>query len=136
MEELTDEDLQLVVEAKKAIRKRYDTEMHHIGSALRTRSGKVYTGVHLEANVGRIAVCAEAVAIGNMRTRSDDTVSTIVAVRCPEPDAKMEEIEVVSPCGMCRELISDYGKNASVIVKERGRLRKRSVSSLLPDRFV
>lgn len=135
-EEITAEDRELIEAARRAIRKRYDIDRHHIGSALRTASGKVYTGVHIEANVGRIAVCAEAIAIGIMRTRSSETVDTIVAVRCPRKGAGLQEIEVVSPCGMCRELISDYGKDASVIVSERGRLRKRSVASLLPDRFL
>jgi cytidine deaminase len=51
---------------------------------MRTRSGRVFTGVHLEANVGRIAACAEAVAPGRAATEAGDTdVDTVVAVYHP-----------------------------------------------------
>lgn len=132
---ITEEDLKLVEEARRLIRARYDEQRHHIGSALISSGGRIYTGVHIEATVGRIAICAEAAAIGSMRTRSRDTVHTIVAVRCPEEGAAMEDIEVASPCGMCRELISDYGRDAMVIIQDQGRLKKVTVKSLLPHRF-
>ena len=35
---------------------------------------------------------------------------TIVAVAHPHPHEDIEKCWVVAPCGMCRELISDYGK--------------------------
>ena len=61
---LTAENEQLVEKAKEVIAKYYQLNKHHVGAALRTKSGKVFTAVHLEANVGRVAVCAEAIALG------------------------------------------------------------------------
>jgi cytidine deaminase len=105
-------DLELIDAARKIIALRFREGYHHIGAALRTRGGKVFTAVHLEANVGRIAVCAEAVAIGMAASAGDTAIETIVAV---DPLGR-----VVSPCGMCRELISDYATDARVIVPGPG----------------
>ncbi len=134
-EELTKEDLELVEEAKELIRERYDRDRHHIASALRTVGGRVHKGIHVEASVGRIALCAEAVAIGRMRTEGSEFVDTIVAVRSPGAGAGTDRMEVVSPCGMCRELISDYGSGAKVIIMVKGRMRKAKIGTLLPERF-
>ncbi|WP_412760704.1 hypothetical protein [Peribacillus frigoritolerans] len=41
---------------------------------------------------------------------------TIVAVKHPYSDDEERAFKVVSPCGMCRELISDYAKECFVIL--------------------
>lgn len=135
-EKLTDMDLHLISMARKLISRRYDAERHHIGSALLTDGGDIFTGVHVEASVGRIALCAEAVAIGRMRTEGSGMVDTIVAVRSPRKGSPPGRIEVVSPCGMCRELIIDYGKGARVILSDDGSTKKVDAISLLPSRFM
>jgi len=91
---------------------------------LRTRSGQVFSAVHLEASVGRIAVCAEAVAIGMAATAGDTDIDTIVAVD--------RHGRIVPPCGMCRELISDYSADCRVILAED---RVVSVQDLLPEKY-
>ena len=84
---------------------------------MRTRSGKIFTGVNLDAYLGRMAVCAEAVALGRAIVDLGDAgIDTIVAVRHPSPAEKNQTIAVVSPCGACRELIFDYDRKARVIV--------------------
>jgi cytidine deaminase len=43
---------------------------------------------------------------------------------------------VVSPCGICRELIHDYDANARVIVPDGGREPKVvSIGELLPNKY-
>ena len=121
------EDLELIETARELIAKRYRENYHHIAAALRTRSGRVFSGVHLEAYVGRIAVCGEAIAIGAAATGGDTDIDTIVAVN--------ELGTIVSPCGMCRELISDYSKDAKVIIERDGEPVKVAVSELLPDKY-
>lgn len=56
-------DKELIENARSIIIKRFKENYHHVGAALRTKSGKVFSSVHLEAYVGRVAVCAEAIAI-------------------------------------------------------------------------
>src|ERR1044071_6272780 len=72
----------LVKAASDAIRKRYRYDWQEVGAALRTRSGKVFTGVSLDAYLGRMAICAEAVALGQAITIAGETgIEMIVAVR-------------------------------------------------------
>ena len=114
---LSEADRALVEAASDAIRKRYRYDWQEVGAALRTRSGKVFTGVSLDAYLGRMAICAEAVALGQAITIAGETgIEMIVAVRHPPPEEKDRPIAVVSPCGACRELIWDYDRNARVIV--------------------
>lgn len=130
---VTDQDKQLVAAATEVIRARFRPSWHVVGAALRLRSGEVFTGVHLEANVGRIAVCAEAVALGRAVTESGSSdVDAIVAVY----HANDGSVSVVAPCGMCREMISDYAPAAWVIVPDEGGATvKRCILDLLPGKY-
>lgn len=120
-----DEDLIRI--ATEKIQTYYKEDYHHIGSALRSTLGNVYAAVHVEAYIGRITLCAEAVAVGMAASGGDSEIDTIVAVGV--------EGEVVSPCGMCRELISDYGPNAMVIVPGKNGPVKVPVQELLPNKY-
>ena len=124
---ITKQDQQLVEAARELIARRFREDHHHIAAALRTTSGLVFTGVHVEAYVGRIAVCGEAVAIGAAATGGDTNIEAIVAVN--------ELGEIVSPCGMCRELISDYAPGAKVIIQRTGDPVAVPVLELLPDKY-
>ncbi|MDR2212428.1 MAG: hypothetical protein LBE21_02230, partial [Pseudomonadales bacterium] len=53
----------LLEQARSIIKLRGKPQWHTVGCAMRTRAGRVFSAVHLEAHVGRIAVCAEAIAI-------------------------------------------------------------------------
>jgi cytidine deaminase len=128
-------DYELIKEAEKVIEKNYRYERHHIGSAVRTKTGKIYSAVHVEANVGRITVCGEAMAIGKSISEGDHEFETIVAVAHPHPHENIEKCWVVAPCGMCRELISDYGKDTDVIISYKGELVKCNVMQLLPEKY-
>ena len=114
---LSNADQALIAAAATAIKRRYRDDWQEVGAALRTRSGKVFIGVNLDAYLGRMAVCAEAVALGRAVVDLGDAgIDTIVAVRHPPPGDKNQAVAVVSPCGACRELIFDYDPKARVIV--------------------
>ncbi len=84
---------------------------------MRGRDGRVWTGIHLGATVGRMSVCAEPIALGRALLEGDGTAEVIVAVRHPKPDETDRELAVVSPCGACRELILDHCPEAMVILR-------------------
>ncbi len=126
-------DHALVKAAREVIRKRYRADQHAVGCALRTRSGRVHVGVHLECYVGRITVCAEAVAIGRAAVEGDDEIEAIVAVFQSSADDATPA--VVAPCGMCREMISDYAPDAQVIMPTNGQPELVPIGDLLPRRF-
>ena len=103
---------------------------------MRTRSGKIFTGVNLDAYLGRMAVCAEAVALGRAIVDLGDAgIDTIVAVRHPPPGDKDQTIKVVSPCGACRELIFDYDPKARVIVPNGKSPAVVPIAELLPNKY-
>lgn len=129
------EDETLIAAAQEIIKRRYEWERHHVGAALRTKTGEIFTAVHLEASLSRVTVCAEAMVIGKAISEGYRDFDTIVAVRHPDPDSEDREIRVVSPCGMCRELIADYGKDCRVIVPGEENLEKADILDLLPMRY-
>ena len=130
-------DRALVAAARDAIKQRYRNEWQEVGAALRTRKGRIITGVNIDAYLGRMAVCAEAVAIGRAITEAGDKgIETIVAVRHPKPDEADRTIAVVSPCGSCREIIHDYDANAKVIVPNGKGETAASIAELLPNKYV
>jgi len=136
MTKLTAKDKELITAATDAIKSRYRNDWQEVGAALRTRDGRVVTGVNIDAYVGRGAVCAEAIAIGRAITETGDKgIDTIVAVRHPEPGEK-GDIAVVSPCGTCRELIHDYDAKARVIVPNGGHGPiVTTIGELLPNKY-
>src|SRR5215208_2120662 len=79
-------DQELIAAATEAISQRYRNNWQEVGAAMRTRDGRIVTGVNIDAYIGRIAVCAEAIAIGRAITETGDHgIETIVAVRHPKP---------------------------------------------------
>jgi cytidine deaminase len=126
-ENINEADKALITQARELIRTRKKENRHSVSAVLRTNSGKVFEGIHLEAYVGRIAVCAEAIAIGQAAVDGDTEIETIVAV--------YKDGEIVSPCGMCRELISDYSPEARIILKDESGEFKVRVDELLPLKF-
>ena len=125
---LTEGDRDLIEAAKSIVRKRYVPRWNSVGAALRTQSGKIYAAVHLDAAVGRVAVCAEMIALGMAVAAGDGRIEAIVAVT----QRGENEWEILPPCGMCRELLSDYAPEASVIVPLARGLAKVILSDLLP----
>lgn len=133
---LTDKDEELIAAATQAISQRYRNDWQEVGAAMRTRDGRIVTGVNIDAYLGRNAVCAEAVAIGRAITETGDHgIESIVAVRHPKP-GEPGDIAVVSPCGTCRELIHDYDAQAKVIVPDNGRTPQVvTIGELLPNKY-
>lgn len=134
-EDLTAEDRALVETARALIRERYVENCHHIAAALRTKSGKIHTGLHLDTYVGRASVCAEAVAVGAAMAAGDRDIVAIVSVRHPRPRDANQSIQVVSPCGICREMLTDFAPGCRVIVPKDGDLVSVAPADLLPNKY-
>ena len=126
---LSTEDLALIEAARTVLLKHYRPFWHTVGAALRSRDGRMWTGVHLGATVGRLSICAEAIALGRALIEGDGTIECAVAVRHPKPDETRQDIAIVPPCGACREMLFDYDPDASVLVPGPRRL---PIRSLLP----
>lgn len=129
------DDSNLIEAARDAIAKLYKENRHHIGSALRTKAGRVYTAVHLDTYVGRASVCAEAVALGRALAEGESEIDAIVSVRHPRPAESDRTIRVVSPCGICREMLADFARGSRVIVPSENGPVAVDVDELLPRKY-
>lgn len=129
---LSEEDAGLVEAARAAIRAHYQYGVHTVGVAVRTHAGRVYTAVNLDTTVGRMAVCAEPIALGAAMMQGERTFCCIAAVRQPRPGEVPDDIAVVSPCGGCRELLCDHAPGIAVIVPGAAGPRRASLDELLP----
>jgi len=128
---LSDDDHELIAAANAVLERHYRTFWHTVAAAIRSRDGRIWTGIHIGATVGRLAICAEAVAFGRAVLEGDGTIETAVAVRHPKPEEEDRELAVVSPCGACREMIMDHAPEARIILKEGEGLLKLPIRSLL-----
>ena len=129
---LTDLDHALVEAARAVLLRHYRPFWHTVAAAIRSRDGRVWTGIHLGATVGRLSICAEAIALGRAVMDGDGTIECAVALRHPKPEEAEREIAIVSPCGACRENLTDYDPAALVIVRGPHGLHKLPVRMLLP----
>jgi cytidine deaminase len=125
-------DHELIAAAHDVLARHYKPFWHTVAAAIRSQDGRIWTGLHIGATVGRLSVCAEAVAFGRALLEGDGSIATAVAVRHPKPDELDRELAVVPPCGACREMFLDHAPQAMIIVKNNGALLKRSVGLLLP----
>ncbi len=129
---LSPADHALVETARSVLLKHYRPFWHTVAAALRGRDGRIWTGLHLGATVGRLSICAEAVALGRAIMDGDGTIECAVAVRHPKPEESVRDIAVVPPCGACRENILDFDRDAALIVSTPAGLRRVAARDLLP----
>lgn len=114
---------ELIQKAKEIIEKRYKKGYHSVGSAVRTRSGKVYTGVSI--NSQKVDICSEWSAISTALSEGDTDIEMIATVKRHED----ESFEIYPPCGLCRELYVTYCPQAKIIISETEMVK---VDDLLP----
>ena len=71
-----------------------------VGACVRAASGRLYAGCNVENASYPVGQCAEASAIGAMVTAGDRTIVEVALVT--------ERAEPCSPCGRCRQQISEF----------------------------
>ena len=126
--ELNQEDHKLIDAAKEAADRLHVDDVHEVAAALRTKDKKLFTGIHIDANVGFADVCGEVAAICTAVSHGHRDFEAIVAVW---GDGK-GSYRLLSPCGRCREIISDFNRDMWVIVGSLEHPYKVRISDLLP----
>jgi cytidine deaminase len=126
---LTKQDKQSLIDLANAARKHAYApySKYPVGSAVRTKTGRVFTGVNVENAAYPQTMCAERVAI--FKAVSDG-------------EKELEVISVVtddggSPCGGCRQVMAEFGLDMIVLMADgSGKLVKETtVRELLPEAF-
>lgn len=128
----------LVQMASEHIQEHFVQGRHQIAAAILDAEGQVHRGVHLEAMVGRASICAEAVALGAAVQRTRARLTMIAAVRHPLRGEVHAHPFLVAPCGLCRELLLDYGPQMKVVLPGHSPQVPNIVdlASLLPIKYV
>ena len=127
--DISPQEKQSLIDLANTARQRAYVPYSHyaVGAALRTRSGRLFTGVNVENAAYPQTMCAERVAI-------------FKAISEGEKD--FEIISVVtdnggSPCGGCRQVMAEFGLDTIVLMADgSGKLVKETtVKELLPEAF-
>ena len=126
--ELDSHDQQLIDAASSVLEQNYDGERHTVGAAVLTGSGKIYSAVNVES-VG-YGPCAEPIAVGSAISAGERELLRIVAVG----NEKVPH-SLLSPCGNCRQLLSEYAPDCMVIIDRPTGPVKVRVGDLLPDAY-
>jgi cytidine deaminase len=133
-------DQQLCYEAAKAARNAYAPySKFSVGAAVRTERA-VYVGANLENASYGIGICAEVSAVTAANSAGDFNIKAIAVVGYPSDDPT-KGIDIVTPCGRCRQIIFEASQASATdirIISCNGDLSKCKVSSaseLLPDSF-
>jgi len=125
---LSTEDHALIQAAKDSADRLHVDGVHEVAAALRTTDKTIFTGIHIEATVGFADVCGEIAAICTAVSHGYRDFEAIVAVWGDGKGA----YRLLSPCGRCRELISDFNDETWVLVGSLTHPYKVKVSELLP----
>ena len=110
----------------KTINLKKNGKAGHVACALETVSGIVYTGICIDVPCS-IGICAEQAAIAEMLKHGETKIKIIVAV--------YEDGSILSPCGRCRELISQLDLDNENTVVAINNDQKVTLKELLPERW-
>jgi len=126
--QLSDQDL--VAAARNARQRAYAPySKFPVGAALRTQSGRVFTGCNVENAAYPLTTCAERTAVSKAVSEGEREFEAIAVVTATG----------ASPCGACRQILREFGGpdgTLRVIVSDiAGNMRVFTIAQLLPEGF-
>ncbi|HKV27041.1 MAG TPA: cytidine deaminase [Candidatus Acidoferrales bacterium] len=99
-----------------------------VGAAVRTKSGRTFSGCNVENASYGLTICAERVAIFKAISEGEREFDAIAVVT--DADA------LTPPCGACRQIIWEFCGDVPVILANlKGKVERESSSKLLPRPF-
>jgi cytidine deaminase len=119
-----EELMEIAKEAKKMAYVPYSK--FKVGAALLTKNGKVFTGCNVEIASYGATNCAERTAIFKAVSEGEREFKAI---------AVSGSSEATYPCGICRQVIAEFGKDIDVIIDSKDGIIITNISELLPNSF-
>lgn len=100
----------------------------HVGAAIETAAGKIYTGCNIESSSYGLTCCAERVAIFKALSEGErDFVRLAVAA---------DTEEFCTPCGACRQVLWDYAPKLEILcLNKHGDVHRVMLQALMPEAF-
>jgi cytidine deaminase len=134
-------DQNLIVAARDAMSHAYAPYSGFaVGAAVRTKSGKIYTGANLENAAYGVGMCAEVAAITAANSAGDYNIEAIAVAGLKFTGAK-DATQIVTPCGRCRQLVFEASQVAGVDVPvfscsgDLAQIQEATISEMLPVAF-
>lgn len=120
---------ELIAKAKDASKTAYcPYSKFHVGAAVLTDTGDVFSGCNVENASYGLTICAERNAIFQMVANSQRKMEAIVIYTPTQQPA--------APCGACRQVINEFGPDAHVLSVCDGPERiVTRLTNLLPGAF-
>ena len=126
---LTDQERQQLIQIANDARKNayVPYSRYRVGAALRSKSGRIFTGVNVENAAYTVGICGERTAIFKAVSEGEREFDAIAVVTDNGG----------SPCGACRQVLAEFGLDTIVLLADgQGRLhREMTLSELLPEAF-
>ena len=122
-------DRQLIDMAKKAMNYSYSPYSHFaVGACVVMKDGSVYTGCNIENASYGATNCAERTAIFKAVSDGNTDFDRIAIVSSSG--------EKTYPCGICRQVMSEFMNSDGIIILENhGLIKKFKLDELLPHSF-
>lgn len=99
----------------------------HVGAAVLMEDDSVYTGCNIESASYSPTNCAERTAIFKAISEGKRHIKAIVIVG---------DSGFTYPCGVCRQVISEFGKDAKIIIaKSEDEYLEYTLDELFPHSF-
>jgi len=99
-----------------------------VGAAVRSESGKIYTGCNIESASYGLTVCAERVAIWKALSEGERHFTELAVVADTET--------LTPPCGTCRQIIWEFARGATIVFANlKGESETFQMAELLPRAF-
>jgi cytidine deaminase len=125
---ITEQEIQELVAAAAAVRTMAYVPYsgYAVGAALRTDDGQIFTGCNVENASYGLTVCAERNAVVQAVARGGRAIQAVAVVT----------ENGVTPCGACRQVLTEFNPQMTVIVADMaGGRRTYTLPELLPDAF-
>lgn len=121
--------IELVEAARRAKRRAFAPYSHfHVGAALLSSNGRIYSGCNVEISTYALTLCAERTAIFKAVSEGERNFKAI-AVVSDDPD-------FTPPCGACRQVLMDLAGNIDfLMINGKGAVKVLSMKTLLPHAF-
>ncbi|HEX7453059.1 MAG TPA: cytidine deaminase [Polyangiaceae bacterium] len=119
-----------LVAAARAVRERAYApySSFRVGAALRAENGAIFLGCNVENASYGATICAERTAILTM---------VAAGLRSVESIAVFTDAETLAmPCGLCRQVISEFQRDAVLIVANPRQHRVLRFAEIFPEPFV
>lgn len=102
---------------------------YQVGCVIEDSVGKIHSGCNVENASYSAVLCAERVAVGKMVSRGALQIALVVLVTSSD--------EPVFPCGVCLQVLGEFGTHSRVIAvgRELNVYRSASLSELYPSAF-